>query len=108
MLKAFEPMGIDLRAGDYVADRFISQAEAFAKVKDEPWQYFVDGSNYPPTHATRRVWEDPQGFAAARQKFLDASDDLVAAAATRDRTRAVTAYELLQDSCRSCHQRYKR
>ena len=108
ILKASEPMGIDLRTGNYSPDRFVAMADSLARVKDGPWSYFVPGSNYPPTHATSNVWDDPAEFERQRQRFVETVDGLVAATATRDESRVAAAYAAMQDTCRSCHKQFKR
>lgn len=107
ILKAFEPMGQQLRKQQYDADRFLIHAKALAQAKDVPWQYFGPDTNYPPTHATAKVWSDPQRFELERQAFLAAAARLLVAAESRDAKIASVAYEALHDQCRSCHKVFK-
>ncbi|MFZ4535995.1 c-type cytochrome [Propionivibrio sp.] len=107
ILLAFEPMGIQLREKQYKADRFIVQAKELAKLKDGPWQYFGTDTNYPPTHATAKVWSEADHFEADRQAFLQAIDRLVLAAESGEEKQVATAYEAVHDSCRKCHKTFK-
>lgn len=108
ILKAFEPMGIELRKNRYNADQFITQSRDLAARKDGPWPYFGAGTNYPPTHANDKVWSEPEKFEAARQAFIKAADNLVAAADSRDEKQVTVAYEALHDTCRDCHKAFKK
>lgn len=108
IIRAFEPMGVNLRAEKYAPDKFIALAQQLDQVKNTPWQYFTPDSNYPPTHATAAVWSSPAGFETGRLAFLAATEGLVAAAATRDESKVRAAYGVLQDTCRDCHKVYKR
>lgn len=107
IVKAFEPMGVQLRDGRYDADKFATQAKALAELKDGPWQYFGPDTNYPPTHAKAGVWSEPERFAKARQDFLQAADQLVEASRSRDVKTVKAAYEAVHESCRSCHKAFK-
>ena len=107
ILLAFEPIGVELRAKQYDADRLIAQADELAKVKDGPWRHFGADSNYPPTHAKAKVWSDTARFSAERDAFLLAVDGLRQAAASRDEPQVAAAYARVHDSCRSCHQTFK-
>ena len=107
ILRTFEPMGIQLRKNQYKPDQFIAQARELARVKDAPWQYFGPDTNYPPTRANDKVWNEPEKFDTARKTFLQATDRLLQAAESRDEKRVTAAYEELQESCRSCHKAFR-
>ena len=107
MLHAFEPMGQQLRKGQYKPDQFLVHAKALDAVKNGPWQYFGPDTNYPPTHATAKVWSEAAGFERQRQAFLAATGDLLLAAESRDLKRVSVAYEAVHEQCRSCHKVFK-
>ncbi|MDP3540803.1 MAG: cytochrome c [Azonexus sp.] len=107
ILKSFEPMGIQLKKNRYDADQFLLHAKTLSELKEGPWQHFGPDTNYPPTHATGKVWSDPEQFEAARQRFFKAADELVLAAGTRKEAAVRTAYETLHESCRNCHKTFK-
>lgn len=108
ILKAFEPMGMQLRKNQYNADKFITQAKDLAALKDGPWQYFGPGTNYPPTHANDKPWSEPEKFEAARQAFFKATAQMVAATESRDQKQVTVAYDALHDTCRDCHKAFKK
>ena len=108
ILDAFEPMGIRLRAKQYDPDEFIAQAKQLNKVKEGPWSYFTPDSNYPPTHATAKVWSEPEKFEAGHQAFIAATEKLVAATETKDGNKVQAAYEAVHDACRNCHKEFKK
>jgi len=107
ILKAFEPMGVQMRKGPYDAKKFLEQAQALAAVKDGPWAHFGPDSNYPPTRAKAAVWSEAERFAQERQNFLQVVDRLAVAAESRDEKQVRPAYEAVHDSCRSCHKTFK-
>lgn len=107
ILHAFEPMGVQLRAGQYKPDAFLDKAKELAGVKDGPWAYFGADTNYPPTHATAKVWSEAAQFEKERQAFLAASADLLQAAESRDEKKVAAAYEAVHQVCRSCHKTFK-
>lgn len=107
ILLAFEPMGIQLREKLYNANQFAEQARELASLKEGPWAYFGEGTNYSPTHAKAKVWSEPAQFETARQAFLKATDALLQAAESRDEKRVAAAYEAVHNSCRNCHQAFK-
>lgn len=107
ILHAFEPMGVQLRKQQYKAETFLERAKELASVKDGPWGYFGPDTNYPPTHATAKVWSEPGQFESERQAFLAATDRLLVAAESRDEKNVAAAYEAVHEQCRSCHKAFK-
>lgn len=107
ILKAFEPMGQQLRKQQYDADRFLLHARALVQAKDVPWQYFGPDTNYPPTHATAKVWSEPERFEQEQKAFLAATERLLAAAERRDPQAVNVAYAAVHEQCRSCHKVFK-
>lgn len=107
ILHAFEPMGIQLRKQQYKPDLFLERAKELASVKDGPWKYFAADTNYPPTHATAKVWSEPEQFKKEQQEFLTATDRLLQAAESRDEKAVAAAYEAVHERCRSCHKTFK-
>lgn len=107
ILRAFEPMGVQLRAKSYKPDAFLERAKELAVLKDGPWEYFAADTNYPPTHATAKVWSEPELFEKERQEFLKATDRLLLAAESRDEKSVTAAYEAVHEHCRSCHKTFK-
>ena len=108
ILKAFEPMGQQLRKDQYDAGKFATLAKQLASHKDEPWSFFGPDTNYPPTQATDRLWQEPEKYEVAKQAFLKATDQLSQAAESKDEKQVRAAYEALHDTCRSCHKAFKK
>jgi len=107
MLKVFEPMGLMLREKRYEEERFLQMATALVERREKPWAHFGPDTNYPPTKATPRVWEEPARFEEERQRFASATDALLAAAQSKDLARIEMAYKAVYDSCKSCHTPFK-
>ncbi|WP_415035379.1 c-type cytochrome [Azonexus sp.] len=108
MIKVFEPMGVMLREGRYEPEKFLRLASALHETREAPWTHFAADTNYPPTKATAQVWEDEAGFVREKEKFLAATDKLLAAAKAQDETQSKTAYEAVYASCQDCHKPFKK
>ncbi|MDR1889514.1 MAG: cytochrome c [Zoogloeaceae bacterium] len=107
ILRSFEPMGIQLRTNQYKAESFLAHARQLAAVKDAPWAHFGADTQYPPSKSDDRLWQEMEHFTTERDKFLQAVDALQVAAESRSVEAARAAYAPVQESCRSCHKRYK-
>ena len=108
ILKAFEPMGMMLRDKRYDADAFARMADEFSRLRDQPWAHFGADTNYPPTKAKPAVWEKPAEFEQRRQEFTAATERLLAAAAARNEAEARSTYAAVQDSCKACHNDFRK
>lgn len=108
MLRSFEPMRALLRAERFNADEFAHLAARFVSVREAPWSHFGPDTNYPPTKAQAAVWERPQDFEDQRRRFFELGDELLVAAQTRDKATAQAAYDKVYDSCKSCHNDFKK
>lgn len=107
MLRHFEPMGVSLREGTFIAKDFEKQANAFAELRDTPWAYFGPDTQYPPTKAKPAVWEEPAKFEQAVSTFKTRVDALTKAAASQDEKQIKTAYDAVHESCKSCHKNFR-
>jgi cytochrome c556 len=108
ILKAFEPMRERLHDGKYDPSEFAALAQRLDAVKDGPWPYFAPGTDYPPSHATARVWSEAPRFEAARKAFYDATQLLLATAGSGDVDKVTTSYELVHNTCLDCHKVFKK
>lgn len=108
MLRTFEPMGTMLRTERFDADAFARLAQQLNTLRDQPWAHFGADTNYPPTKAKAAVWQKPDEFEAKRVRFVEATDALVAAAERRTQADARSAYEAVQNSCKACHNDFRR
>lgn len=59
------------------------------------------------TEALATIWEDPEGFAAAHARLMDASAAMVEAAATGDAAQVEAAVGPLGGSCGNCHDTFR-
>lgn len=107
MLKVFEPMGTMLRTQKYEPEKFAVLAGQLMAKRDAPWIHFGADTNYPPTKAKPALWSQPEEFERERQAFMSATEELLAAAQTRQLPVAEKAYFKAYDSCQSCHKRFK-
>jgi cytochrome c556 len=107
ILRAFEPIGVQLRDGPFDAKRFAEQAPELAKVADGPWAYFGPDTNYPPTKAKPALWQQPERFAQLRDEFKEKTGKLAALAGSTDQAAIRRAYEAVHETCRSCHREFK-
>ena len=108
MLRSTEPMGIMLKDKRFDADQFARLADQLAAARDMPWKHFGADTNYPPTKARPAVWEKPDEFERRRSDFIIATDRLLAAAAARSEDQARSALAAVQDSCKACHNDFRR
>lgn len=108
IIRSFEPMGVMLRSNTYDADKFLVLANEVVARRDAPWNHFGPDTNYPPTKATAEVWQQPEKFEQARQAFFAATDQLLAAAQTKDRKQLEMPYKAAYESCQDCHKTFKK
>lgn len=107
ILKVFEPMGTMLRTNQYAPEKFAQYAHELMGKRDAPWSHFGADTNYPPTKAKAEVWNEADRFERERDAFIKATDELLAAAQTNQRTEAEKAYYKVYDLCQSCHKHFK-
>jgi len=107
IVKAFEPMGVMLRKGNYDADKFLAMAEALHARRDAPWSHFGPDTNYPPSKATADVWQQPEAFTKDKEAFIAATDALLAAAQSKDKGQVEKTYDTVHDACKTCHKQFK-
>lgn len=107
MIKVFEPMGVMLREKRYDEEKFLRLATALIDKREAPWTHFGPDTNYPPTKATAKVWEEPARFEEERKRFFTATDALLTAAQSKDLKQIEPAYQTVYDSCKSCHSSFK-
>ncbi len=82
--------------------------EVFAGVANGMTRFptlFPENTKTGDTRASPRIWEDPQGFAAASAKIVqDASQ---ASAATTDLASFQANFQRVTANCGSCHEAYR-
>lgn len=90
---------------------FDAVAEITAKMQiwaDKMADYFPEGSDQPPSEAAPTIWSDPDGFAAKISTYQQSIKALNAAALSGDRDITIQAFGALGQSCKSCHQTYRK
>lgn len=107
MLRSFEPMGVSLREGTFIAADFEKQAKAFAEHRDTPWAHFGPDTNYPPTKAKPAVWQDAAKFEQEINTFKSQVDALSKVATSHDEKQIKPVYDAVHDSCKSCHKTFR-
>lgn len=108
MLRSFEPIGQMAKGKKpYDANEAIALAEEVKRLAPQPWNHFPPGSDYAPSKAKAAVWDKPQDFTRAKDDFLATADKLAAAARERNVDPLRAAYETMQQSCSSCHKKFR-
>lgn len=69
---------------------------------------FPEGSDFGETDALPAVWDDPETFAARSQDNYDAAVALHEAAESGDQAAIVAGFRAVGQSCRSCHEDFRR
>ncbi|MBO6558335.1 MAG: cytochrome c [Pseudomonadales bacterium] len=82
-------------------------ARGLAALAEVAPNVFPDGSQTEKSKSLDSVWEDPEGFKAAMDKFVSAAQDMSAAAESGDMSRVGPAIQALGGSCKGCHDDYK-
>ena len=108
ILRAFEPFGDIVKQRAPAADEVKDQAQALIAARDVPWQYFTDDSDQPPSKSPSALWENRADFDAKRIDLIEATDALAAAAEAENAEALKAAVSKVEQSCKSCHQSYRR
>jgi cytochrome c556 len=108
IIKSFEPMGVMLRKG-LVRARPLPR---FRRKSCTP-RATCRGATLARTPITRQARPGPSCGSSRnnskpdKQAFLQASEALLAAAASKDKARIQPAYDAVHESCKACHDRFK-
>ena len=84
-----------------------AHADAIAAMARISPDIFPDGSNTRRSEARDEIWEDPAAFAEAMKMFIEAADDMAAAARSRDMRWIGGAMKTLGGTCKGCHDDFK-
>lgn len=88
------------------ADEFKTQAQFVADSANDPWQHYANADNVG--EAQPAVWEKPEEFAAAIEKFKQATADLnTTAQGATSVDQVKDAFGALGGSCKGCHEVFK-
>lgn len=75
---------------------------------DKMADYFPEGSDQSPSEAAPTIWSDPDGFAAKISAYQQSIKALNGAALSGDRDSTIQAFSALGQSCKNCHQSYRK
>lgn len=107
-----EPMGGMLRERlPFDGDAFASHAQGLSDSVEAPWSHFPEpGQTQQKTAALPEIWSDPQGFAQAIDQYRSAVADLVVVTEQGVESPALVtdAFTAVQQSCKSCHDDFRR
>ena len=82
-------------------------AEAVARLAKISAKTYPAGSGEGKTKASAAIWENPEDFQKAMDKFLLKADEFAAAAKTKDLKVYGAAAKALGGSCKGCHDDFK-
>ena len=107
-----EPMGGMLRERlPFDGDAFASHAQGLSDSVEAPWSHFPEpGQTQQKTAALPEIWSDPQGFAQAIDQYRSAVADLVVVTeqGVESPAQVTDAFTAVQQSCKSCHDDFRR
>jgi cytochrome c556 len=107
-IRTFEAMGLMVRNKEpYAAKEFLGYAQKLKDLSTQPWAYFTPGSDYSPTRALPSVWEKPEAFKQAQEKFIVAAAQLADVAQSGDIAQIKPIYTQVKESCAACHQDFR-
>ena len=108
ILNTLEPMGLMVRERQpFKADEFQRRARDLKELSVQPWIHFGPGTDYSPSRAKPEVWLKAAEFDQARQKFIDATNQLAEVAATGQLEKVKAPVQHVQDQCLSCHREFR-
>ena len=94
-------------AQSFPAAEFAALAAQIQQNANAPWQHYPAGSNGRGSDATAAVWEQPQQFQAAIQRFSQAANNLHTAAQTGRFDAVKAPFGQLGESFKACHKTFK-
>lgn len=89
-------------------ENLVSHAEALAAISAEGGALFPAGSGIGRTDALPLIWEEPERFAKAAEDARLAAVALRDAARGGDRAQIGKTLKPVYDSCKGCHDRYRK
>jgi cytochrome c556 len=85
----------------------VKHAQGLANGAAELDRLFPAGSNVEGSDALPVIWEEPEEFAAAIAKAVDATKKLLAASQGSDKTAIAGAFREVGGACRGCHDKFR-
>ena len=85
-----------------------SHADALAALGAQAKVVFGEGTGTGKTDALPIIWQEPERFAKALADNEKATADLKAAVASGDKAKIGLAFKNVGQSCKGCHDRYRK
>lgn len=98
---------ISILKGGVHKDDFRFHAHAIADLAKIVPDIFPAGSGDGKTEALPAIWEKPDQFKQAVQKFVDAANGLSSAADSGDPSKIGPAVKALGEACKGCHDDFR-
>jgi cytochrome c556 len=99
-------LGAILRNGVY-SDDLAYHANGMKEIARIAPTLFPEGSGEGKTSALPEIWEEPEAFQEAMERFVSAADGMAAAVAAGDKKQIGGAIRELGGSCKNCHDNFK-
>ncbi|MCP9757982.1 cytochrome c [Aquitalea sp. S1-19] len=107
--KTFGPMG-DMVKGKtaYNQAEFAKLAAHLEEISKQPWQYFTPGTDKGKTGAKAEIWSKPADWKKQITAHEAATAELAKVAATGDMAAIKPAFGKVGQSCKSCHDSFRK
>lgn len=87
----------------------VKRAEAVAFASTLPWEAFGKGTETGgDTRALPEIWQQPEKFKAAQDRFVSEAAKLVQAAKTGDQGQLKSQFGATAKACSACHDDFRR
>jgi len=100
-------IGTILRGGVHMEDLKL-HANGMASISKVAPNVFPEGSDAGKTNSKAIIWQQPEDFKMAMDKFVMAADNFAAVANAGDMANIGGAVKQLGGSCKGCHDDYKK
>jgi len=106
--RAMEPIGL-IASGrkEFKQDELLAMVQDLEKLSTKPWVYFSAHGNYPPTHAKPAVWNEPDAFKKAQEKYQVSVHELLLAAQSGKLEQVQRSVDAVTNSCKACHKDFR-
>ncbi len=100
-------IGTILRGGVHMEDLKL-HANGMASIAQVAPHVFPEGTDTGKTNAKANIWQEPEDFKMAMDKFVAAADNFAVVANAGDMANIGGAVKQLGGSCKGCHDDYKK
>ncbi|MFM2058800.1 MAG: hypothetical protein RLY71_3185 [Pseudomonadota bacterium] len=92
----------------YDAKAAAESAELLARLSNQPWAAFAEGTDKGDTRAQPNIWKEMDKFKAGTTTMQEEVTKLNAAAKSGDPAQLKAAFGPVGKSCKSCHDTYRK